>query len=134
MVGIGLAFFFLLCTAYMVFLGPRKVAEYESPHKSFRLIVYKVPMLIAGPGQGSDHTAMVELRDKKGKLIARLSDRDKEAVMVRDIEVMWESDTVWFAEARFFPLPGKNPQASGLQFTESVKNLQFLLQTPVTTL
>jgi hypothetical protein len=52
--------------------------------------------------------AIVELCDRKGKILARLSDRDKEAVMVRDVlqePVEWDRGEVWFARARMFKLP-----------------------------
>lgn len=92
---------------YWLCFAPRRFAEYRSPDDKYRLVVYSVPRLIAGPGQGSDDMAIVELRGRKGELLARLSDRDKEAVMVRDVVesgVDWKKNEVWFAKARMFKL------------------------------
>jgi hypothetical protein len=52
--------------------------------------------------------AIVELRNRKGDVLARLSDRDKDAVMVRDVlqePVEWGRGEVWFARVRMFKLP-----------------------------
>lgn len=94
--------------AWYALLAPRKVAESVSPGGSYRLTVYKVPMLCAMPGQGSDSMAIVELRDRYGRLIARLSDTEPDAVMVRDIDISkveWTQRDVTFAVARMFRLP-----------------------------
>jgi len=94
--------------ALYALLAPRKVAESISPDGRYRLTVFKVPMLCAMPGQGSDSMAMVELRDRNGRLCARLSDREPDAVMVRDIDISkveWTQRDVTFAVARMFRLP-----------------------------
>ncbi|GEM_PF-2269777 len=98
----------LIFAAWYMIFAPKKAAVSVSPDGKYRLIVYKVPMLSAMPGQGSDHMAIVELRDKYGRLFARLSDNDPDAVMVRDIDISnveWTKSDVTFAVARMFKLP-----------------------------
>ncbi|MGV8122341.1 MAG: hypothetical protein AB2L14_21485 [Candidatus Xenobiia bacterium LiM19] len=93
---------------WFIAFAPKKTAVSVSPDGKYRLIVYKVPMLCAMPGQGSDHMAVVELRDRYGRLCARLSDREPDAVMLRDIDpskIVWTKNDVTFAVARMFRLP-----------------------------
>lgn len=93
---------------WLHFFSPRVCALFDSPDGKYHLVVYRVPMWFCAPGQGSDHMAVVELRDSHGEVLARLSDRDKEAVMVRDVlqeAVIWDRGEVRFARVRMFRLP-----------------------------
>ena len=104
---VALAMFLLLVifSAELERLSPQKHKEYKSPDGKYTLIIYKVPLISTMPGQGSDHSAIVELRNKNNHLIDRLTHREDESIMLRDVgPIKWKNDKVWFAVGRYFYL------------------------------
>jgi hypothetical protein len=54
---------------------------YSSPDGKYTLVVYRIPLLIAMPGGGSDASGYVRIYDAKGKVLC-----DQEVSLVRDIK------------------------------------------------
>ncbi|GEM_PF-2275098 len=63
----------LLVVAVFLSINGRGLARYhstiQSPDGRHQIVVYKIPMLFAAPGQGSDAPCYVQLQTKSGKVL-----------------------------------------------------------------
>jgi hypothetical protein len=72
-------------------IGAHEHWTYNSPDRRFQIVVYRMPMIFAMPGQGSDAPGYFQLRDARtGKV---LEDQDVEMVQDADL-VEWTPSSV----------------------------------------
>jgi hypothetical protein len=67
----ALFFFVIILLSLGGCLASEEYARYSSPDKKYSLVVYRIPLLIAMPGGGSDASGYVHVYDAKGKIVCQ---------------------------------------------------------------
>jgi len=84
----------LLVVAVFLSINGRGLAQYhstvQSPDARHKIVVYRVPMLVAMPGQGSDAPCYIQLQTKSGKI---LNEGYMEMILLMD-PIEWNKDSV----------------------------------------
>jgi len=84
LIGIGVVLFLLGAAAavgYLWLTRPEVAWTDGSPDGRYRIVVWRVPMLVAMPGQGSDASGFIQLQDSDGRVL-----REKDVDMVSIVE------------------------------------------------
>ena len=83
-----------------------------SPSGRCTLVAYRIPLLWAMPGAGSDQLALVELQSTPGWAMRRARGPDEE-IFYRDVEVSWDPEVVWYGRARMMQISGCGSTSRG---------------------
>lgn len=98
---IGLALVAALLAWWLRPVPMTEVAVHPSPDGKYRIVLYRVPMRVAMPGQGGDAAGVIRLVDASGRTL-----QEMKVPLIREVQPpVWEPRRVSLPMIVDWPLP-----------------------------